>query len=118
MTGDIKILPVSFNSILKGKLCRLLCSQTSCQFIFKLPQELYYRVKLTVVRPDPVECAPTELWVYGQYYTIIFSAVSDKENDDAEPATKIIKTPGILSSHANDPLKWQKEIRGEWEDRL
>jgi hypothetical protein len=40
----------------------------------------------------------------------------EKENESIDKnIDSIKKTAGILSSKIIDPLKWQQEIRGEWE---
>lgn len=42
----------------------------------------------------------------------------EKDNESLDSTTNSIKkTAGILSSQTIDPLKWQKEIREEWDDK-
>jgi hypothetical protein len=41
----------------------------------------------------------------------------EKENAFDKSTDVIKKTAGILASQTIDPLKWQKEIRDEWEDK-
>ena len=41
-----------------------------------------------------------------------------EQENVVDTSTDIIKnTAGILASQTIDPLKWQKEIRDEWEDK-
>ncbi len=43
----------------------------------------------------------------------------NKQNTEVEKSTDIIrKTAGILSAQKIDPLKWQQEIRDDWEKRV
>lgn len=50
---------------------------------------------------------------------ILVLPFDDTKNNKVDNSVDIIKkTAGILASKKIDPLKWQAEIRDEWEDRL
>ncbi len=42
----------------------------------------------------------------------------EKENKIVKSVDMIKKTAGILSARKIDPVKWQKQIRDEWSDRV
>ncbi|MDD5271807.1 MAG: hypothetical protein PHU14_03720 [Methylovulum sp.] len=71
------------------------------------PQVQEYTVRI------PIEYLNTKV-------EILVLPFADKETDEGSDKANdsIRKTAGILSAQNIDPLKWQKEIRGEWEDRL
>ncbi len=49
---------------------------------------------------------------------ILVLPFTDKENKTVKFVDMIKKTAGILSAQKIDPVKWQKQIRDEWGDRL
>lgn len=70
------------------------------------PQAQYYMLRI------PAEYLNTKV-------EILVLPFPDKENYHiGNSASLIKKTAGILSSQKINPLKWQAEIRGEWEGRL
>ena len=85
----------SFNNIGEFNMLREIITPKSQDYTLRIPAE-YLNTKVEILVLPFVE----------------------KENVAGTSTTDIIKkTAGILASQSIDPLKWQKEIRDEWEDK-